>query len=91
VPSMVTVRLFHELRTTLGESELKLEADSIGDLIATLISRNKSVKEIIYDSKGNIRAYTTVYINNTAHNPMDFSQKLKDGDLILLVPTAAGG
>ena len=91
MPSRVTLRLFHELRTILGESELKVEADSIGDLIATLISKNNSVREVIYDSKGKIRAYTTVYINNTAHNPMDFSQKLKDGDLILLVPTAAGG
>jgi MoaD family protein len=91
VPSKVTVRLFHELRTALGESEIEVEADTIGDLIASLISRKNTVREVIYDSKGKVRAYTTVYINNAAQNPTDFSQKLNDGDLVLLVPTAAGG
>jgi len=31
------------------------------------------------------------YINNTAQNPPELPRKLNDGDLILLVPTAAGG
>ena len=87
----VKVRLFHELRTALGESELELEADTVGDLIESLISRKNSLRELIFDSNGKIRPYTTFYINNTAQNPMDFSRKLNDGDLVLLVPTAAGG
>jgi MoaD family protein len=91
VPTRVKVRLFHELRTALGESELELEADTISDLIASLISRNNSVRELIFDTNGKIRAYITFYVNNTAQNPMDLSRKLNDGDLVLLVPTAAGG
>jgi len=91
VAKRVKVRLFHELRTALGESELELEADTVGDLIESLISRKNSLRELIFDSNGKIRPYTTFYINNTAQNPMDFSRKLNDGDLVLLVPTAAGG
>ena len=91
MPAKVTVRVFHELRTTLGQGELELDANTLGDVVASLISRNNSIKELIFDSKGDIRAYTMFYVNNAAQNPPDFSRKLKDGDLVLLVPTAAGG
>ena len=91
MPTKVKVRVFHELRTTLGQSELELEAKTLGDVVASLISRKNSVRELIFDSHGKIRAYTTFYVNNSAQSPPDFSRKLNDGDIILLVPTAAGG
>jgi sulfur-carrier protein len=87
----VRVRLFHELRSTLGQSELELEADTLNDLINSLISKNQSVKGLLFEPNGKLRSYTTFYINNTAQNPPELARKLNDGDLILLVPTAAGG
>jgi MoaD family protein len=91
MPARVKVRVFHELRTTLGESEFELEANTLGDVVASLISRKNSIKELIFDSDAKIRAFTTFYVNNMAQNPPDLSRKLNDGDLVLLVPTAAGG
>ncbi len=35
----VKVRLFHELRTNVGQSELELEANTLNELIQTLIQR----------------------------------------------------
>jgi len=75
----------------LGQSELELQANTLNELVNTLISRNESVKEIFFDRYGKLRGYTTFYINNTAQNPPELARKLNDGDLILLVPTAAGG
>ena len=91
MPAKVKVRLFHELRSTLGQSEIELEADTLGDVVDSLISSNASVKELLFDAHGNLRAYTMFYINNTPQNPPELTRKLNDGDLILLVPTAAGG
>ena len=91
MPSKVTVRLFHELRTSLGQSQLEVEADTLGDIVNSLISRKDSVRDLIFDSRGKIRTYTTFYINNEAQTPPEFSRKLNDGDIVLLVPTAAGG
>jgi molybdopterin converting factor small subunit len=87
----VRVRLFHELRSTLGQSELELESNTLNDVIDSLISRDQSVKGLFFDVNGQLRSYTMFYINNTAQNPPDLARKLNDGDLILLVPTAAGG
>ncbi len=91
MPPKVKVRLFHELRSALGQSEIELDANTLNDVVESLISSNSSVKELFFDAKGKLRSYTMFYINNTPQNPPELARKLNDGDLILLVPTAAGG
>ena len=85
------VRLFHELRETVGQSELEIEADTLSDVVESLINRHSSLKEVFYDSKGILRGYALFYVNNRVQNPPDLATKLKNGDLVLLIPPAAGG
>lgn len=87
----VKVRLFHELRSQLGESEIELEAATINDVVQSLIRRQSAVRDLLFDSHGALRRYTLFYVNNTVLNPPDLARKLNDGDLVLLVPPAAGG
>ncbi len=87
----IKVRLFHELRTNIGESELELEADTLKDVVESLIDKNGAVKDLLFDTQGQLRSYILFYINNSIQNPPDLSRKLNDGDLILLIPPAAGG
>jgi MoaD family protein len=86
----VRVRLFHELRSNVGQSELELEADTLNDALQNLIIKHDSLKDLLFDSQG-LRQDILLYINNLIQNPLDLSRKLKDGDLVLLVPSAAGG
>jgi molybdopterin synthase sulfur carrier subunit len=87
----VRVRLFHELRNQLGQSELELEANTLNDLIELLITEQSAVRDLLFDSKGTLRGYTLFYVNNTVLNPPNLAQKLNDGDLVLMIPPAAGG
>ena len=87
----VKVRLFHELRSTLGQSEVDLQANTLGEVVDTLISKEPSVRSLFFDAGGKLRSYTMFYLNNVAQNPPELARKLNDGDLVLLVPTAAGG
>ena len=87
----VKVRLFHELRASVGESEIELEANTLNDVLLSLINRNTEVKELLFDSHDQLRGYTLFYVNNMVQKPPDLSRKLNDGDLVLLVPPAAGG
>jgi molybdopterin synthase sulfur carrier subunit len=75
----------------VGQSELDLEANTLHELLLSLINRCESVKDFIFDSQGQLRKYLMFYVNNMIQNPPDLSQKLNDGDLVLLVPAAAGG
>jgi MoaD family protein len=87
----VKVRLFHELRNQFGQSEIELEATTLGDLVQSLIRRQEAVKDLLFDSHGKLRGYTLFYVNNAVLSPPDLSRKLNDGDLVLLVPPAVGG
>ena len=87
----VTVRLFHELRATVGQSELELEADTLNDVVKSLISKQGSLKELFFNSKGDLRGHILFYVNNKVQNPLDLNMKLHNGDLVLLIPPAAGG
>jgi len=87
----VRVRLFHELRNQLGQSEIEIEAATLKDVVQSLINMHSAVKNLLFDSHGKLRGYTLFYVNNTVLNPPDLARKLNDGDLVLLVPPAAGG
>lgn len=87
----VRVRLFHELRSRVGQGEIELEARTLKDVLQSLIDRQSSLRELLFDSRGQLRGYTLFYVNNVVQHPPDLSRKLNDGDLVLLVPAAAGG
>jgi len=87
----VRVRLFHELRSQLGQSEIEIEAATLKDVLQSLINMRSAMKNLLFDSHGKLRGYTLFYVNNSVLNPPDLARKLNDGDLVLLVPPAAGG
>jgi MoaD family protein len=91
VRARVKVRLFHELRASVGESEIEVQASTLNEVLQTLINKNGAVKDLLFDPEGQLRVYTLFYVNNAVQNPPDLSMKLNDGDLVLLVPAAAGG
>ena len=87
----VRVRLFHELRSNMGKSELELQANTLAELLDSLIEKQRSLSDLIFDADRNIRHHILIYVNNEVQNPPDLSRKLNDGDLVLLIPPAAGG
>jgi molybdopterin synthase sulfur carrier subunit len=91
MPPKVRVRLFHELRETVGQSELEMEANTLSDVVESLINRQGSLKALFFDSKGSLRQYVLFYLNNRVQNPPDLTTKLSNSDLVLLIPPAAGG
>jgi len=91
VRARVKVRLFHELRTSVGESEIEVQASTLNEVLETIINKNGAVKDLLFGPEGQLRGYTLFYVNNMVQNPPDLSMKLNDGDLVLLVPAAAGG
>ena len=91
MPVKVRVRLFHELREAVGESELEIEANTLSEVVESLIKRQSSLKELFFNSKGNLRGYILFYLNNRIQNPPNLAMKLSNNDLLLLIPPAVGG
>ena len=88
---MVRVRLFHELRNEIGQSEIEIEAGTLNEVVQTLVERQNTVKSLLFDSDGKLRSQILFYVNNSILNPVDLARKLNHADLVLLVPPAAGG
>ncbi len=90
--AIVKVRLFHELRATAGSGEITATADNVGELVRILGERyGKSARNVLFDGEGRLREYAFVYVNNTLQKPLDMSVRLKDGDVVLVIPPVSGG
>lgn len=89
----VTVNIPTPLRKlTNNESEVSVEAGSVGDLVDALEAAYSGIAEKLLDQKGDIRRYVNVFVNDEDIRFLDGKgTALKDGDNISIVPAIAGG
>ena len=89
----VTVNIPTPLRKlTNNESEVSVEAGSVGDLVDALDASYGGIAEKLLDEKGDIRRYVNVFVNDEDIRFLDGKgTALQDGDNISIVPAIAGG
>jgi molybdopterin synthase sulfur carrier subunit len=89
----VTVNIPTPLRKlTNNESEVSVEAGSVGDLVDALEAAYSGIAEKLLDEKGDIRRYVNVFVNDEDIRFLDGKgTALQDGDNISIVPAIAGG
>jgi len=89
----VTVRLYADLRAVAGKSELNIEANSIRDLIETLIREyGTALRESLLDQHGRLEQFYRVYVNKRLVSEGDVERTvLEDGDVVQMFPPVAGG
>ncbi|MGB1893791.1 MAG: MoaD/ThiS family protein [Candidatus Latescibacterota bacterium] len=89
----VTVNIPTPLRKlTNNESEVSVEAGSVGDLVDALEAAYSGIAEKLLDEKGDIRRYVNVFVNDEDIRFLDGKGTvLQDGDTISIVPAIAGG
>ncbi|GAB6072971.1 MoaD/ThiS family protein [Venenivibrio stagnispumantis] len=90
---MVTVRIPTALRRiTQGQGEVKIEANTIGELIENLEKEFPGIKDRLVDENGEIRKFVNFFVND---EDIRFLQgkdtPLKDGDVVAIIPAIAGG
>ena len=89
----VTVNIPTPLRKlTNNESEVSVEAGSVGDLVDALEAAYSGIAEKLLDEKGDIRRYVNVFVNDEDIRFLDGKgTALQEGDTISIVPAIAGG
>ena len=91
---LILVRLTGQLRDlTNGTRELKLNsAVDVQSMVKQLDATFPGIGQRIMDDQDKIRAYVNVFVND--ENSRDLSRertKLKDGDIVHILPSVAGG
>ncbi len=89
----IKVRLFFDLIPSSAKSELEVEASDLRGLIEVMSHKlGDEFRASLYDPQGRPRTYSMVYHNGVAHRLKDTPNfGLRDGDVVLFVPTVAGG
>jgi len=89
----VTVRIPTVLRKlTQSKAEVEAAGPDISSLMDDLEAKYPGLKQRICDDEGKIRRFVNVFINDEDIRFLGSeAAKLKDGDIISIVPAVAGG
>jgi adenylyltransferase/sulfurtransferase len=90
---MPQIQIPGPLRQYVGKQpSLEIPGKTVGEALSSLISQHPDLKRHLYSDDGKLRAFVNVYVND---EDMRYLQKeattLKDGDIISIVPSIAGG
>ncbi len=89
----VSVRIPTIMRTlTAGQSEVKVEGSTVGDVVASLEEAHPGFKERLLDDEGNLRRFVNIFV---ADEDVRFLSGLEtpvpEGETVSIIPAVAGG
>ena len=92
----VKVRFFTRLRELVGKREVELEFKehiTAADLLSFLDERYGSgFKNYIYGEDGKVRSFLQFLVNGKSVSALEgFETRLKNGDVIAIIPPVGGG
>ncbi len=82
-------------KLTQDKEEVDIQAStgpSVRKLLESLEKNHPGIKERICDANGNVRRFVNIFVNDEDIRFMDKEEtKLKDGDVVSIIPAIAGG
>jgi len=92
----VKVRFFTKLRELVGKQEVELEFEepiTVAELLSFLVKRyGSSFKNYVYGEDGKVKNFLQILVNGRSITTLEgFETKLKNRDIAVIIPPAAGG
>ena len=89
----VTVRIPTTLRPlTSGQSEVSVEAGTVGEALAALDAAHPGFTERITDESGALRRFVNVFVSDEDVRFLNgLDTEVPDGAVVAIVPAVAGG
>jgi molybdopterin synthase sulfur carrier subunit len=90
---MTAVRIPTQLRSLSGgEAEVKVEGETVGEVLAALEAQHPGFRERLFDDAGNLRRFVNVFV---ADEDVRFLKGLDTdvaaGQVVSIIPAVAGG
>jgi len=74
-----------------GQSELKFEGTTVGEVLRKLEAQHKGFAERVLDGQ-NVKRFINVYVNeDNIRDRKELDTEVKSGDTISILPSIAGG
>ncbi|MDP1545276.1 MAG: MoaD/ThiS family protein [Anaerolineales bacterium] len=75
-----------------NQSEFEAKGATVAELLENILLQYPAFKPHLYDSKGNLRRYFSIFVNGTHVRDLNgMDTTLKDDDRVILMASAAGG
>lgn len=75
-----------------NRDSVKLTGQNIGELLNNLMQKFPNMKKHLFSEDGQIRNFVNVYVNDAHIRYLENSEtQLKEGDVISIIPSVAGG
>ena len=89
----ITVEIPTPLRPFANkQASVEFNATTVGDALKQLTTTYADLQKHLYTDEGRIRSFVTVYLNEEDIRYLQKeSTSVKDGDIISIVPSIAGG
>ncbi|MDP2718967.1 MAG: ubiquitin-like small modifier protein 1 [Dehalococcoidia bacterium] len=79
-------------KATGGEKQVKVEGETVKEVLDDLTGKYPELKERILTAEGNIQPFVVLYVNNEDIRFLqDLGTPVKSGDVISILPAVAGG
>ena len=91
--SSVTVKIPSPLRPiTGGQSELKIEAATVGEVLMKMDAQFKGFGERVLEDGRSVKRFINVFVNeDNIRDKKELDTEVKNGDTISILPSIAGG
>jgi sulfur-carrier protein len=91
--SSVTVKIPTPLRAiTAGQSEVKIDATTVGEVLLKLDSQFKGFGDRVLDGGTTVKRFINVFVNeDNIRDKKELDTELKNGDTVSILPSIAGG
>lgn len=94
----VNIRLFAAFRELVGKKEIKLELGNeekytvLGAIERLIEKKGSAIRTRLFDDKGNLRKGVQIFLNGRKiHIPNKMKIRIKNNDVIAILPTVGGG
>ena len=79
-------------RVVSNQHSVQVPGDSVKEAIASLVQEYGALKEHLFDEQGRIRSFVNIYLNDEdIRYEQNLDTAVKNGDVIQIVPSIAGG
>lgn len=84
---------FAQIKQIVGRKQMELEAETVEELLDKLLKEyGLTLKNELFDDKGNLKHIYRIVVNGRNINLLDgFKTKLKNDDMVVIMPAVAGG
>jgi molybdopterin synthase sulfur carrier subunit len=91
--SRVTVKIPTPLRPlTAGQSEVKIEGATVGEVLIKMDSQFKGFSDRILDEGKSVKRFINVFLNeDNIRDKKELETEVRNGDTISILPSIAGG